>query len=425
MHSHWGLAEWLAFQEKSHAHAIDMGLVRVQLVASRLALHLAQPFTITVAGTNGKGSSTAMLSHIYAAAGYKVGWYASPHLLDYNERIRINNAPASDALLVEAFRVIAAVSDDLTLSYFEWGTLAALWVFKQQACDVQVLEVGLGGRLDAVNVIDADAALITPIDIDHQAYLGNTRELIAIEKAGILRKGQVAVCSDPQPPSSLIDTAQALGLSLSLSGSDFSWQHCDEGKWLWRTGDSTYSLPVPALRGDFQLANAAGVLMLVDGLQSRLPVQVSALAQGLSDVRLLGRLDARRYVDKNWLFDVAHNPQSIGALADYLVAQPEPVMAVFSALSDKDIGSMVDRLAPYVSQWFVAPLGGARAASLEQLQDAFLSVDMHRVQWCDTISDACFVAQTYDSAATRLVCGSFVTVEQGLRWLEEQSCNTH
>ena len=425
MHSHWGLAEWLAFQETSHAQVIDMGLTRVRLVVSRLGLDKPSALTITVAGTNGKGSSTALLSHIYAAAGYKVGWYSSPHLLHYNERIRINNEPASDALLVEAFRAIAAVSGDLTLSYFEWGTIAALWVFKQQGCDLQVLEVGLGGRLDAVNVIDADAALITPIDIDHQAYLGNTRDVIAREKAGILRKGQVAVCSDPQPPSSLIDVAQTLDLSLSLSGSDFSWQRCDDGRWLWRTGDRTYSLPVPALRGDFQLANAAGVLMLVDGLQSRLPVDVSALAQGLSDVRLLGRMDVRQLADKSWLFDVAHNPQSIAALAGYCAAQATPVVAVFSALSDKDIGEMVAALAPHVDQWFVAPLGGVRGAPLEQLQDAFFIVDRHRVQWCDAISDACSLAQVYDSTATRLVCGSFVSVEQGLRWLEEQSCNTH
>ncbi len=425
MEMNWRLAEWLAFQETSHAKVIDMGLTRVQLVVSRLGLDKPSLLTITVAGTNGKGSSTAMLSHIYAAAGYKVGWYSSPHLLHYNERIRINNAPASDALLVDAFRAIAAVSNDLTLSYFEWGTIAALWVFKQQGCDLQVLEVGLGGRLDAVNAIDADAALITPIDIDHQAYLGNTRDVIAREKAGILRKGQVAVCSDLQPPSSLIDSAQALGLSLSLSGCDFSWQRCDNGQWLWRTGDRAYSLPVPALRGDFQLANAAGALMLVDGLQSRLPVEVSALAQGLSDVRLLGRLDARQFADKPWLFDVAHNPQSISALAGYLEAQSTPVIAIFSALSDKDIGEMVAALDPYVDQWFVAPLGGARGALLEQLQDAFSSIDANLVQWCDAISDACSLAQVYDSTEIRLVCGSFVTVEQGLRWLEEQTCSTH
>jgi len=425
MHSHWGLVDWLAFQETSHAQAIDMGLMRVQLVASRLALTSSRPFTITVAGTNGKGSSTAMLSRVYSAAGYKVGWYSSPHLLDYNERIRINNDHVSDGLLVDAFRAIAAVSQDLTLSYFEWGTLAALWLFKQQACDIQVLEVGLGGRLDAVNVIDADAVLITPIDIDHQAYLGDTREVIALEKAGVFRSGQIAVCSDQQPPQSLIAAAAVLDLSLALSGQDYQWQLLKDEQWLWQAGDSVYILPKPALLGSFQLANAAGVLMLVDALQSRMPVNISALTQGLSEVRLLGRLDARRCAGKDWLFDVAHNPQSITALADYLAAQPTPVMVVFSALSDKDINSMVEVLQPYIERWFVAPLGGVRAASCEQLQTAFSSVDAGDIVWCDTIAHACDLAQANDALATRLVCGSFVTVELGLRWLEGQSCNIH
>lgn len=425
MEMNWGLAEWLAFQETSHAQVIDMGLTRVQLVASRLALTSSRPFTITVAGTNGKGSSTALLSRIYAAAGYQVGWYSSPHLLNYNERIRINNEPASDALLVDAFRAIAAVSNDLTLSYFEWGTIAALWVFKQQGCDLQVLEVGLGGRLDAVNVIDADAALITPIDIDHQAYLGDTREVIALEKSGVFRSGQIAVCSDQQPPQSLIAAAAVLDLPLALSGQDYHWQPLKDEQWLWQAGDSVYILPKPALLGSFQLANAAGVLMLVDALRLRMPVNISALTQGLSEVRLLGRLDVRRCAGKDWLFDVAHNPQSITALADYLAAQPTPVMVVFSALSDKDINSMVEVLQPYVARWLVAPLGGVRAASVAQLQAAFSLVGDGTLVWCDSIAHACDLAQENVSPATRLVCGSFVTVEQGLRWLEGQSCNIH
>ncbi len=425
MNMGWGLADWLVYQETAHAQVIDMGLTRVQLVASRLALQSERPFTITVAGTNGKGSSTALLSHSYAAAGYKVGWYSSPHLLEYNERIRINNAPVSDGLLVEAFRAIAAVSQDFTLSYFEWGTLAALWLFKQQGCVMQVLEVGLGGRLDAVNVIDADAVLITPIDIDHQAYLGDTREIIAREKAGVFRSGQVAVCSDPHPPQSLLDAAQALTLPVLVSGQNYTWHVIDSANWLWQAGTSAHSLPRPALRGGFQLANAAGVLMLVEALQRRFPVKTSALTQGLTAVRLLGRLDARQLAGKNWLLDVAHNPQSIAALAHYLAEQVEPVNVVFSALSDKDIKAMVVALAPYVAQWFVAPLGGLRGASVVQLQAAFSSVARDHVQWCDTIGQACALAQAEWSSSTRLVCGSFVTVEQGLRWLEEQSCNIH
>jgi dihydrofolate synthase/folylpolyglutamate synthase len=420
----WGLADWLAFQESSHAQVIDMGLARVQVVAARLVLKSSPLFTITVAGTNGKGSSTAMLSSIYAAAGYKVGWYSSPHLLHYSERIRINNEPVSDGLLVEAFRAIAVVSQDLTLSYFEWGTLAALWIFKTQGCEIQVLEVGLGGRLDAVNVIDADAVLITPIDIDHQAYLGNTREVIAVEKAGIFRSGQVVVCSDTQPPRSLLVEAQGLGLSLLLSRKDFSWLKQEKGRWLWQAGNRVYALPQPALRGDFQLANAAGVLMLIESLQLRFPVSEFALTQGLSDVRLHGRLDARRCAEKNWLFDVAHNPQSVAALANYLADRSEPVIGIFSALFDKDISGMVAGLSPYVNQWFVAPLGCARGAPLDQLQTSFSIVDKARVNWCRDIAHACDLAQKHTSLSMRLVCGSFVTVEQGLAWLEGQSCST-
>jgi dihydrofolate synthase/folylpolyglutamate synthase len=425
MHSHWELADWLAFQESSHTLAIDMGLARVRLVVFRLGLDKPRAFTITVAGTNGKGSSTAMLSSIYTVAGYKVGWYSSPHLLHYNERIRINNEAVTDALLIEAFRAISAVSQDLTLSYFEWGTLAALWLFKHYDCDIQVLEVGLGGRLDAVNVIDADAVLITPIDIDHQAYLGDTREIIAVEKAGVFRLGQVAVCSDPNPPHSLIDAAQTLQLLLYCLGQDFSWQVLGDNHWHWQGELHAYHLPKPALQGNFQYANAAGVLMLINVLHSRLPVSVSALAQGLSQVSLLGRMDARKLLGKSWLFDVAHNAQSIAVLADYLAVRSEPVIAVFSALSDKDIAAMVNRLSPYIDYWFVAPLGGVRGASLAQLKEAFLSVDKDVIHWCDTLSDACALAQDNDSSLTRLVCGSFVAVEQGFRWLEVVSCSSH
>jgi dihydrofolate synthase/folylpolyglutamate synthase len=419
MYADWGLADWLAFQETAHAAAIDLGLARVGLVAERLALNGSSLLTITVAGTNGKGSSTAMLSHIYAAAGYKVGWYSSPHLLHYNERIRINNEPVSDALLVDAFQAIFVVSQDLTLSYFEWGTLAALWLFKQQGCDVQVLEVGLGGRLDAVNVIDADAALITPIDIDHQSYLGDTREVIAVEKAGIFRAGQIAVCSDAHPPQSLMAAAEALALPLYLSGQAYRWQIEKSGDWIWQSNQEVHHLPAPALHGAFQYANAAGVLMLVYALQEKLPVAYCALAQGLKQVHLLGRLERRQAVGKTWLLDVAHNPQSVAALADYVASSSEPVIAVFSALSDKDIGQMLALISPYIHAWYIAPLDHSRAASEAQLRAAFASLDTEQ-HWFLSMADALAAAQSVPKSGIRLVFGSFLTVEQGLLWINAQ-----
>lgn len=422
---HWSLNDWLTFQEQQHRQAIDLGLERVRHMAQRLGLLSPAAFTITVAGTNGKGSSTAALSAIYTAAGYRTGWYSSPHLLNYNERICINNQPVKDALLVQAFEAIYAQLADLTLSYFEWGTLAALWIFQQQGCQVQVLEVGLGGRLDAVNVIDADAALITPIDLDHQAWLGNERSSIAKEKAGILRPHQVAVCSDPNPEASLLDYASHLGVSLALMSKDYHFQRLDAQSWQWSGMNQILRLPQPKLLGEFQLANVSGVIMLVRALQAKLPVTDEQFARGLQDIQLVGRLDYRQLAGNSWLFDVAHNAQSVRALADYCATQlkQKTVSIVFSALSDKAIEPMVAQLAPYIERWFVAVLSSPRAASREQLVHALAIVPAERVVWCDSVESACEQAQCQSAGVVRLVSGSFVTVEQGLRWLQRQVSN--
>lgn len=425
MYSSWSLNEWLAFQEQQHSQVIDLGLERVRLMAHRLALITPNALTITVAGTNGKGSSTACLSAIYTAAGYRTGWYSSPHLLRYNERICIDNQPVNDDLLIQAFQAIYAQLEGLTLSYFEWGTLAALWLFKQQGCQVQVLEVGLGGRLDAVNVIDADAALITPIDLDHQAWLGNDRASIAKEKAGILRVHQVAVCSDPNPEQSLLDYADRLGVSLALMPQNYHYQRIDAQSWQWQGLGKLLHLPQPSLLGEFQLANVSGVIMLVQALQAKLPVSDQQLAQGLQTIQLVGRLDYRELHQHRWLFDVAHNPQSIGALAQYCATElkNQSIAMVFSALSDKDIVPMVAQLAPYIERWFVAVLSGARAASREQLAQALALLPAEQVIWCDSIEQACAQAQQEPQQRLRLVSGSFVTVEQGLRWWQTQTLN--
>lgn len=418
----WTLGQWLALQEQQHSQAIDLGLERVREMAQRLGLLSPQALTITVAGTNGKGSSTATLSAIYTAAGYRTGWYSSPHLLTYNERICIDNKPVSDALLVQAFCAIYEQLHSLTLSYFEWGTLAALWLFKQQQCQVQVLEVGLGGRLDAVNVIDADAALITPIDLDHQTWLGNDRATIAKEKAGILRVNQMAVCSDPNPENSLLSVVEKLGIGMSFLSKDYQFKRLDAHSWQWQGANRSLTLPQPKLLGEFQLANISGVIMLVQRLQSRLPVTDTQLVQGLLSINLVGRLDYRVLNQCHWLFDVAHNPQSIRALADYCATQLKqtPLSLVFSALADKDIQPMVTQLAPYIQRWFVAVLPSPRAASHEQLARALASLPADQVVWCDSIEQACERAQQQPEAVLRLVSGSFVTVEQGLRWWQQQ-----
>lgn len=418
----WTLNDWLTFQEQQHSQAIDLGLDRVRDMAQRLGLLSPQALTITVAGTNGKGSSTATFSAIYTAADYRTGWYSSPHLLRYNERICIDNRPVGDDLLVEAFQAIYAKLEGLTLSYFEWGTLAALWLFKQHNCQVQVLEVGLGGRLDAVNVIDADAALITPIDLDHQAWLGNDRATIAKEKAGVLRTHQVAVCSDPNPEQSLLDYADQLAVPLALMFKDFHYQRLDAQTWQWQGLGKVLELPQPKLLGEFQLANVSGVVMLVQALQEKLPVSEEQLAQGLQDIQLVGRLDYRQLSTTRWLFDVAHNPQSIRALADYCAThlKHQTIVMVFSALSDKEIAPMVAQLSPYIDRWFVAVLPSPRAASHQQLVTSLTSIAADKLVWCDSIEQAFEQAQQQPYSVLRLVTGSFVTVEQGLRWWQQQ-----
>jgi len=422
MSSSWTLNDWLAFQEQQHSQVIDLGLERVRQVAQRLDLLTPSALTITVAGTNGKGSSTAALSAIYSQAGYRTGWYSSPHLLRYHERICVDNQPVSDEWLIEAFQAIEAQLAGLTLSYFEWGTLAALWIFSKQACQVQILEVGLGGRLDAVNIIDADAALITPIDLDHQAWLGNDRASIAREKAGILRAYQMAVCSDPQPEASLLDYARGLGLSMALLSKDYQFERVNAQSWQWTGLARRLTLPQPKLLGEFQLANMSGVVMLVQLLQERLVVTDTQLAQGLQGIHLVGRLDYRRLAETTWLFDVAHNPQSIQALAAYFESLPSQLLIsmVFSALSDKEIGSMVSTLTPYVHRWFVAELSSPRAASRDALASAFALLPEAQVVWCDSIEAACQQANQQSVEVLRCVSGSFVTVEQGLKWWQQQ-----
>ena len=416
------LTDWLVWQETLHPREIDLGLERVGVVLARLKLTRPDFTLITVAGTNGKGSSVSMLEAILLAAGYRVGSYTSPHLLRYNERIKLDGQPVNDAMLCESFERIDQAREDVRLTYFEFGTLAAIDILQHADVDVAILEVGLGGRLDAVNILDADVALITAIDVDHGGWLGRDRETIAREKAGILRKGQLAVCADPTPPLSLLSVAESLGVSLSLLGKDFFVEMPDgqeTNRWCWDSMQHRFEdLPLPALPGDFQLNNAAGVLAVLAAVNTEFPVDMVAITQGLQSVSLPGRFQVLPGTPLQ-IFDVAHNAQSALALADNLARQDcqGRTFAVLGMLADKDIDTIVAQLRPMVDHWYLSPLPVPRSASVEQLHAALLgeptetSVSNAAIDIFDNVEAAYQAALAASTAEDRIVVtGSFYTV---------------
>ena len=336
------LERWLFHLETLHPKSIAMGLDRVAVVHGRLAAQLACP-VVTVTGTNGKGSTCAMLEAMLRHAGHRTGLYTSPHLIRYNERVRVDGEAQDDETLIRAFNAVEDVRGDVPLTYFEYGTLAALWIFARAAIDVAILEVGLGGRLDAVNVVDADVAVVTSVDLDHMDYLGPTRNDIGREKAGIFRPGRPAVCAEPDPPATLVAHADALGTPLVQIGRDYGYVAEDRQWQYWGPGGRRYGLPIPALRGAYQLANAATVLAVLDLLHERLHVSAGAVRDGLISVTLAGRfqvLPGRPAI----VLDVAHNPHAARALAATLGAMGffPATVAVFGILADKDVRG-VDR----------------------------------------------------------------------------------
>jgi dihydrofolate synthase/folylpolyglutamate synthase len=357
------LPAWLALLESRHAEIhIDMGLARVRAVKERLALAFSCP-VIMVAGTNGKGSTCAMLEAILLRAGYKVGLYIKPHFLDFNERARINGDLATDAQLVASFNAVEAVRGDTDLTYFEFTTLAIMHLLAASTLDVAILEVGLGGRLDAVNVIDADVAIVTSVDIDHTDYLGDTREKIGFEKAGIFRPGKAAICSDPVPPSTLVAHADAIGADLWLLGRDFNYSG-DKQQWSYGGREQRRNaLAYPSLRGANQLLNAAAALAALEVLRMELPVGAQDVRTGLVVVELPGRfqvLPGRPTV----ILDVAHNPHAASALALNLgnMGFHPYTYAVFGIMQDKDIDGVLAPMAQVVDHWCVADLPSPRSA---------------------------------------------------------------
>ncbi len=363
------VAEWQTYIESLHSRSIDLTLERVREIQRRLGLErLAWP-VVTVAGTNGKGSTVAMLEAMFAAGGYRVGAYTSPHLIHYNERIRIAGRPIDDALLCDTFALVEDARGDIPLTYFEYGTLAALQVFAAQHLDVTLLEVGLGGRLDAVNVIDADVAVITSVGIDHQDWLGPDREQIGREKAGIFRPGHPAICAETDPPASVRAYAREIGARLVLAGRDFSYALSDGG-WTWRWGDKTRAgLPYPWLRGAAQLANAAAALAVVECLDADLPLTQVQVRAGLENCRLAGRFQTLPGIPRQVL-DVAHNPDAARELRENLRAQQVTgkTLAVCAMLADKPIAEVMGILAPIMDGWHFASLDVPRGATAGELK---------------------------------------------------------
>ncbi|MGA7986620.1 MAG: bifunctional tetrahydrofolate synthase/dihydrofolate synthase [Burkholderiales bacterium] len=421
------LAEWLQYVERQHPQPIALGLERVARVLAGLGTRIACP-VITVGGTNGKGSTCAMLEAILQAAGFRTGLYTSPHLMRYNERVRIDGREAEDGELCEAFAAVDAARAGVPLTYFEFGTLAAMWLFGRSGAEAVVLEVGLGGRLDAVNVLDADCAVLTSVGIDHVEFLGNTRESIGREKAGIFRSGRAAVVADPSPPQSVLEAARASGARLLLAGRDFGYAR-EDGQWrYWGPAGTRAGLAYPALRGGLQLRNAAAAMCALDSLRERLPVGMQHVRQGLAQVALPGRfqvLPGRPQV----ILDVAHNPQAAQGLAQDLAGSgfaPETI-AVFGMLRDKDIAGVVRALAPRVTRWHLATLAGERAATAAELAQILLAENVSAPAAQHGSAALAFAAARGEATGNDkiLVFGSFLTVGEVMRYLEADRGGAH
>jgi dihydrofolate synthase/folylpolyglutamate synthase len=364
------LEAWLTRLERLHPSTIELGLDRVRRVEAAMGLAPGFPL-IVVGGTNGKGSTCAYLEAILGAAGFRTGLYTSPHLLRYNERVRIAGVESADADLVRAFERIDAARGDTSLTYFEFGTLAAMAQFIDAGVDVAILEVGLGGRLDAVNVFDADAAIVTSIDLDHQDYLGDTREQIGFEKAGIYRAGRPAICADPAPPVSLLEQARKIGADLRCVERDFSARR-EGDQWNYRGAETSWSaLPLPAMAGAYQMRNAAGALAVLEAVRARLPVSEAAIRQGLLEARVAGRFQ-RIAGAPELILDVAHNPEAARALAATLREQPVPgrTLAVVGMLADKDAAGVFAALRGEIDAWWTCAPASPRAQDAAMLAAA-------------------------------------------------------
>ena len=417
------LTEWLFYLEQLHPITIEMGLDRVDQVKDRLGLAPDFPI-ITVGGTNGKGSTCAMMESILSCAGYRVGCYTSPHLLRYNERVRISRYEARDEDLCKAFEEVelARVGSAISLTYFEFGTLAAMQLFKQSGVDVVILEVGLGGRLDAVNIFEPDCSVLTSIDLDHMDYLGSTREEIGFEKAGIFRGGKAAICSEAEMPASILRQAELIGADLMHIDSEFGYSVQDNQWSYWGPGGNRHALPHPALRGSYQVRNACTCLAALDVVRERLPTNMGDIRQGLLQVELPGRFQILPGLPVT-ILDVAHNPAAARTLATSLgsMGQYHKTFAIFAMLKDKDIPGVVTALKSVVDVWLVAGIDVSRGASADDLRQVLVSEGI--VENGVMVIDFPDIGSAYAYACERAsendricVFGSFYTVSGVLRY---------
>jgi dihydrofolate synthase/folylpolyglutamate synthase len=416
------LHDWLAYLETLHPQSIALGLDRAREVFRRLAVRIECP-VITVGGTNGKGSTCAFLESILSSAGYRVGTYTSPHLLRFNERIRINGVEATDSEISRAFEQVEAKrrgraqanSDAVELTYFEFSTVAALWVFANAKLDVVILEVGLGGRLDAVNIVDSDVAVITSIGIDHVEYLGATREAIGFEKAGIFRNGRIALCSDPDPPLSILAAAESTGAVLRQIGIDYGCVPIDGDRCRYWSGKAgTHVLPRPALQGRHQLRNAATAIAVLEALDGRVVLDAGSIRRGIQTMHLAGRFQilSRR---PDIVLDVAHNPQAAASLATTLAGRrPRPdTWAVFGCMADKDIGGVIENVRGQIDSWVVASLPAPRGAPASMVRDILVEAGVFSDLVHETANPELAFRRARElcpQAGRIVVFGSFVTV---------------
>jgi dihydrofolate synthase/folylpolyglutamate synthase len=420
------LDAWLRWQETLHPSAIDLGLERVAEVAARLHVLPLAPTIFTVGGTNGKGSTVAMLEAILRAAGYRVGAYTSPHLLRYNERIRLQTVPVGDDVLCDAFTRVDQARGDISLTYFEFGTLAAMDIFRRAELDVVILEVGLGGRLDAVNIVDADVSIITSIDLDHTQWLGDTRDAIATEKFGIARRGRPLVLGDTEPPANTDELAAAHGAKLWRLQKDFGYRGRSVGWEFWSSDSVRSGLPAPSLRGLHQWRNASCVLMALACRQSELPVSLEAIRIGLQQAYVPGRFEVSQKNGITLILDVAHNPHACRQLAENVRAFPRlgTTRAVVSMLADKDITASLAPLASVIDTWYFGGLDVTRGCTSAAMADfaSRAGVATSAMSTFTTVADAYRAAAMAAQAQDVIVVfGSFYTVAEVMQLREQES----
>ena len=382
------LDDWLTWQETLMEETIVLGLDRVQLVYEKL-FPSGVPFrVITVAGTNGKGSTVSFIDSIYQQSTYKVGRSTSPHLLKYNERYAIDGEDVSDEVIINAFELIEAKREDIKLTYFEFSTLAAFIIFAKAEVDIAILEVGLGGRLDSVNVVDSDVSVITNIAIDHTDYLGDTREAIGREKAGVMRGSKPCICGDQDPPQSLLAYAKEMGTDITFVS-------------------QTYEHDI-GLEGDHQRLNAAVAIKAVESLSGQFPVSLKMIIEGVKNASIRARFEKIKIGEKTIILDVAHNPAAVKTLVDTLSKSPMQTVAIFSALIDKDIIEMVDLASSAIKHWYLVPLSSERAIESRALRNKFSSSDSTTI--CKDMKSAIQESLAHQDAGRIVIFGSFYTI---------------